>query len=201
MPSHPIEALRQSFRSTRFLLRPVESADLEFLYELRTEAVIRASFHGSAPADMESQRKWYEAMTASRAAVYYLVFAGDEPGPLGYVQLCRIDWAARTAEMGIVLGAEARAQGGQGRYIAAMLCKVGFDFGGFEYLYASVHPENLPVWRGMRYLDPEPVTGPNPYRKSGEDLARMEAGRFAAAMKRLAEADEMWRAALALSAP
>lgn len=196
-----IADLRRRFESERFRLRPVRADDLEFLRALRTEPGLRARFHGPAAQDDAGQAAWFAAMQAAGATAYYVAF--EKPGGtrVGYVQLSRIDWPGRTAEIGVVLSSVPRAAGGYGRYLGALVCAIGFEAAGFDTLYASIAPDNSAAIRGARHFGAVPGSGPEVYRKEGETLHVIGREAFYAAVSPLLETDSRWREALRLLTP
>lgn len=198
----PLIIVRQtSFECSRFRLRPADGPDQALMFAWRSDPETARYLSGPPPASMAAQRAWFDRVRDDPTRAYHVMedrAAGDQP--LGFTSLVNIGDDPLCAEWGVVMGH--RRGDGLVRLLAPMVCQVALGLAGLQRLYACINPANMPAQRKMQTLGAVALEGPHPYRKVGESLFEIEAGRFRlAAQSRLAAEPDLADALLVHAAP
>ncbi len=90
------------------------------------------------------------AMRAGVNGAYFVIAAREDERYLGQVDLFTINWRLRSAEMGIVMGAEALRGQGFGTEAVRLLLAYAFDMLGLERVELEVAVENERAIRSYR---------------------------------------------------
>lgn len=109
----------------KIFLTPLREDDAPWLHKWRSDPYIRDGALGYPfPTTIDAERDWIRSF-APRAGIpsdiCFAVRDAQEGNILGYSQLRSIDWIARCAEFGIVIGAEECRGKGFGRMVVAAM--------------------------------------------------------------------------------
>ena len=148
--------------------------DQELMFGWRSDVDTSRYLAGAAPASLEQQLKWFEGVRANTAYSYHIVELDEQP--VGFTSMFNADPARRDAEWGLVIGTQRTP--GDVRVIAPLCLFCVFQFAELEMVYVSVNEDNGGAIRRVQQMSAVPSEGPGAYRKDGEVLMSISAGRF-----------------------
>jgi len=140
--------------TARLDLRPLETADSDAVFALRSDPVVQR--YGSHPAWTERQtavdyiERNLRMMAAGTDAQFAIVRRADA-AVVGTCTLYRLDAQSRMAEIGYVLRPSEWGQGYAGEAVTRML-DWGFDHLDLNRVEADIDPRNTPSIRAMERL-------------------------------------------------
>jgi RimJ/RimL family protein N-acetyltransferase len=139
-------------------LRPLARSDMGRFLTWRQDRQLRGAVLGySLPVTAEMEAGWFDQMLneQSRKVAFFTIAvaarpdanqlgdpAAAEDNPIGFCRLTGIDWIARHAEFGILIGDRDRQRRGFGAEATAMLCRYGFDDLNLDRLHLRVREDN-----------------------------------------------------------
>lgn len=140
-------------------LAPLARDDLARTLAWRQDPALRAATIGHPfPVTEAEEAAWIEREMSGgqvpRTRVLFALRPPEGPDLLGYVTLAPIDWIARTAEVGILVGAAADRGRGVGRTALSLLAAYAGTNLGLQRLYARIRADNaaaVALFRGRGY--------------------------------------------------
>ncbi len=129
--------------STSIRLRPVESADLDFVLGLQNDLEIKTLTLGwRLPVSRDACASWITARLAATDEATWIVTS--DAGPAGVLRVMDIDSFSRRAEIGVYLDATARGAG-VGEACVRLATEWCFNFLGLHRVTARVLARNAPA--------------------------------------------------------
>jgi len=119
-----------SYKGDKCILRPLEASDKTFTKVWRNNPSIRDMVMGFRfPVTDEMEDIWFENALSgqNKEWLIYTMVDNQDLSVIGLIQLKPIDWIARTAFLGIVIGNEAKHHKGFGSEAWALLKTHAFD--------------------------------------------------------------------------
>jgi RimJ/RimL family protein N-acetyltransferase len=140
-------------------LAPLAREDLGRTLAWRQDPALRAATIGHPfPVTEAEEAAWIEREMSGgpvpRTRVLFAIRPPTGQDLLGYVTLAPIDWIARTAEVGILVGAAADRGRGVGRTALSLLAAYAGGSLGLQRLYARIRADNaaaVALFRGQGY--------------------------------------------------
>lgn len=132
--------------SPDILLRALESDDAPVIHQWRSDPAMRDGALGHpVPASLQAEREWIARFTVQGfpSDICLGICGSNDATLLGYVQLRGIDWIAKTAEVGIVIGSSADRGTGVGSAALARLLDYATDVLGLRRLWLRVAEFNV----------------------------------------------------------
>lgn len=131
-------------------LRPTVDGDAATFLTWRADAELRDGALGHPfPSHLEAEAAWLRAFNIgpSPQAVLFAIEACESGRLAGYVTLRGIDWIARAAEIGIVVGEPTLRRRGIGREATALLLRYAVEVVNLRRLWLRVRADNAPALR------------------------------------------------------
>jgi len=140
-------------------LRPLRKADRAQSVRWRNDPEIRDNILGYRfPVTAEMEADWVAAVLKDRSRTRLILAIEDKSDGLlvGFVYLNDIDWFARTAEFGILIGERSRQARGIGQEALALVAGYAFETLNLNRLYLRVVAFNkraLRLYRAFGFVD------------------------------------------------
>ena len=141
------------------VLRPLRSADRARSVRWRNDPDIRDNILGYRfPITEEMEADWVEAVLKdqSRTRVVLAIEDKSDGALVGFVYLNNIDWFARNAEFGILIGERSRHGKGLAREALSLIANYAFESLNLHKLYLRVVAFNnqaLRLYRAFGFVD------------------------------------------------
>ena len=129
-------------------LRGVEESDAPLLHAWDNDPEIRAALDVVFPVTISSTTEYIREITGSRDGVLFIVSDRETEAPIGFTTLFDIDWIARKAEFGIIIGDKRYWSRGYGTDAALATLSFAFEDLGLHRVYLSTysyHPRAIRV--------------------------------------------------------
>lgn len=114
---------------TKVRLRPFEAADLDRTWQWRNDPALRDAILGHPyPVQRSVEAAWWASVGAGEppSRIAWIVEELESREAVGIAQLARIDWIARSAHFGLLVGEPSRRGHGLGEEALRLLLDVGF---------------------------------------------------------------------------
>ncbi len=127
-------------------LRAIERADLPYFVQWLNDPQVCLYLGLDLPISMASEEQWFEEVLKSPPEERPLaieVQEGDSWKLIGNASFRRIDWHARSAEVGLVIGEKAYWDKGHGTQVMQLMLRHGFETLNLNRIYLQVFADNL----------------------------------------------------------
>ena len=130
------------------LLRPLRASDRAISVRWRNDPEIRDNTLGYRfPVTEESEADWIKGVLLDRSQSRLVLAIEDasDRALVGFIYLNHIDWFARNAEIGILIGDRSRQRRGLARDALALIAAYGFETLNLNKLFLRVVASNKPA--------------------------------------------------------
>lgn len=143
---------------------------------------------------MEEQIQWYRRYLQDPQSLHFMAIKRvPEDIELGYCQLLKIDSHEKSAEFGLVVGADHIGSGIGFKY-AVTFMKICLSYLTLRAIYGSNHPQNDVSNRFHRnHVGSELIEGPHKYRKGNQLLFKVEKTTFESFEEKLLLKSRKWK--------
>ena len=123
-------------------LRRLESADSEYVRQLRNSPPVANNFLDRNFITDIQQERWVESISLDNTDLYFVAEEIDENRPFGVYHLKHIDHRNQRAEFGLFLDEHGRGRGEIAFEAAYLLFNYGFGYLNLHKIYGEVLSEN-----------------------------------------------------------
>ena len=147
------------FTGRAAVLRPLRAGDRTKSVRWRNDPAIRDNVLGYRfPVTEEMEANWVEAVLKDQSRTRLILAIEDKSDRVlvGFVYLNNIDWFARTAEFGILIGEHSRQGSGLGKDALALVARYAFETLNLNKLYLRVVAFNkraLRLYRAFGFVE------------------------------------------------
>jgi ribosomal-protein-alanine N-acetyltransferase len=134
----------------QLILKPVELADLQDMYVLRTDPQVAQYIERDITKSLDDIRQFIEMVIKNK--FYFTIKTINGNNFVGAITLWNIDWSKKYAELGYELLPQFQGKGLMSEAVKAML-DYAFTEAGFEYIEAYTHQKNIPSRKLLERLD------------------------------------------------
>ncbi len=134
----------------RLCLRAAERADIPRFTAWLNDREVSQFLGMKTPMALAAEERWYENMINGPKAEQVLVMQikdGDVWRPIGNTSFMNIEWANRSAEIGIFIGEKSCWNQGYGREAMRLMLKYGFETLNLHRIFLRVFEHNV---RGIK---------------------------------------------------
>lgn len=127
-------------------LRAIERTDLPYFVQWLNDPQVRLYLASDLPLSLASEEQWFENVLQSPPEEHPLAIEiqeGDTWKLIGNTRFIRIDWHARSAEVGLVIGEKAYWDKGHGTQVMQLMLRHGFETLNLNRIYLRVFADNL----------------------------------------------------------